>query len=351
MELYEQQEYRGYKINIYYDSDAESPREWNNVATFVCEHPRYTLGDRQDIESCVNELFSKHVTSKAVIDYFIKSRKAVVINNPDYDPDRKCNRMWCWHEDAYNMKYMWSENGLTQEIYFNSDYDTDNVIAGEMEDELSVGEKLELCEMADALVYLPISMYEHSGITLWLGSRMAHYDAQWDCSSLGFAYVEKETAEHEKPKGINWKDYAYKQMEAEMSEYDDYCRGNVYGYNVTDENNEAVSEIDGCWGFIGDDGKKQLIDEAEAEINYLIREKAEKRNSNIRTIITNIHQLAGQQFISADTSIRIGKDMFGQDTIEAASIISSNVKCYDSIRLDELDDELLENMASLIKIA
>ena len=47
------EEYRGYNINIYYDEDPESPRIWGNVATFVCEHRHYNLGDEHDIEGAV----------------------------------------------------------------------------------------------------------------------------------------------------------------------------------------------------------------------------------------------------------------------------------------------------------
>lgn len=51
MELCEKEEYRGCTINVYYDDTPEDPRNWSNVATFVCEHRRYNLGDEQDIEN------------------------------------------------------------------------------------------------------------------------------------------------------------------------------------------------------------------------------------------------------------------------------------------------------------
>ena len=50
MELCEKEEYRGCTINVYYDDTPEDQRNWSNVATFVCEHRRYNLGDEQDIE-------------------------------------------------------------------------------------------------------------------------------------------------------------------------------------------------------------------------------------------------------------------------------------------------------------
>lgn len=32
-------------LNIYQDTDAESPRDWCNLGTMYCEHRRYSLGD------------------------------------------------------------------------------------------------------------------------------------------------------------------------------------------------------------------------------------------------------------------------------------------------------------------
>jgi hypothetical protein len=43
--------YKNHKIEIYQDSDPESPREWDNVGTMVCFHSRYTLGDKHGFGS------------------------------------------------------------------------------------------------------------------------------------------------------------------------------------------------------------------------------------------------------------------------------------------------------------
>ena len=40
-------EHEGVTVSIYYDEDAESPREWCNTGTMVCWHRRYNLGDEQ----------------------------------------------------------------------------------------------------------------------------------------------------------------------------------------------------------------------------------------------------------------------------------------------------------------
>ena len=43
-------EYKGYAIEVYYDSDPISPREWDNLGTMVCFHNRYNLGDEHNYE-------------------------------------------------------------------------------------------------------------------------------------------------------------------------------------------------------------------------------------------------------------------------------------------------------------
>jgi len=40
-----------YLIEIYQDTDTESPREWDNLGTMVCFHRRYDLGDKHDYDS------------------------------------------------------------------------------------------------------------------------------------------------------------------------------------------------------------------------------------------------------------------------------------------------------------
>ena len=45
--MIEEHNYRGHRIEIIEDCDAESPREWDNIGTMACWHRRYKLGDVQ----------------------------------------------------------------------------------------------------------------------------------------------------------------------------------------------------------------------------------------------------------------------------------------------------------------
>jgi hypothetical protein len=51
--------HNGRTIEICHDSDAESPREWDNVGTMVCFHKRYNLGDKTELRSSQFESFEQ----------------------------------------------------------------------------------------------------------------------------------------------------------------------------------------------------------------------------------------------------------------------------------------------------
>ncbi len=257
MNLYRKEQYRGYSINIYYDNGCSNPREWDNIATFVCEHSRYKIGDRQDVESCINDLFYKYVSNQSIIEYFVKRYNAHLIVDENGCQYYECKRKICGDEYTYYIG-----------AYENC---SENDVVEEMTLELSIGDKLQLIEDTDEVVMLGISMYEHGGITLWLGSIDNHPDSRWDCSSIGFAYVEKSVAEQEAPRNIDWKKWAYDRMEEEMEIYDDYVKGDVYGYTIEDENGNVTR--DSCWGFYGNLGEKHLLEQTKYEIDEWLEYK------------------------------------------------------------------------------
>lgn len=109
----------------------------------------------------------------------------------------------------------------------------------------------------------PVYMYDHSGQTISLSD----FGDRWDSGICGYIYVSKEEA-FKKYGGIteeNWKEVAYEHMEGEIGVYDQYIKGEVYGFQTyemhtvqhKDMNTDAVwfthewEEIDSCWGFYG----------------------------------------------------------------------------------------------------
>ena len=58
--LTEEEDYKGHNIKIYFDEDAESPRDWDNICVIHTAHNNYSIGDedhstRESIEEARKE--------------------------------------------------------------------------------------------------------------------------------------------------------------------------------------------------------------------------------------------------------------------------------------------------------
>lgn len=128
----------------------------------------------------------------------------------------------------------------------------------------------------EAVIILPLYLYDHSGITI----STSPFSCQWDSGQIGFVYITKEDLKKE---GVS-KAKAKKILEGEIKIYDDYIRGNVYGYKVIDEQG---NEIDSCWGFIGEYDDNYIIDEAKGIIDYEVEEKRKQKQKKTKGFIKN----------------------------------------------------------------
>lgn len=108
-----------------------------------------------------------------------------------------------------------------------------------------------------AALVLPLNLYDHSGITMSIGS-----GSGWDNGVVGFIYTTRDAIRHEYGvKRITRKilEQAERVLRGEVETYDTYLRGDVYGVIITDA---AGREIENCWGFYGDAGAQQAIIDA-----------------------------------------------------------------------------------------
>lgn len=120
----------------------------------------------------------------------------------------------------------------------------------------------------DIALALPIYMYDHSGITI------SHepFSCPWDSGLLGVHYITKEVLSRE----FNGdKAKARACLESELKTYDQYLRGEVFGFEVLDENDDAV---DSCWGFFGDKLEETgILEYLPAELHEQAKEAWERR--------------------------------------------------------------------------
>lgn len=207
---------RNLSLHIHQDSHPESPREWDNVGTMACWHSRYTLGDEQ----------------------------------PDCGPHQHKERLI---EDLVDGDF---GNDLETYIAFLHDYrgwtlDQCNEHTTEVIEEV----------FDECFISLPLYLYDHSGITISTGP----FSCPWDSGQIGFIYVDRQTAEREYgadpdkfPMTLNtpmgertfgsFDEFVAYCLKNEVETYDQYLRGEVYGFVLFDEDEK---EIDSCWGFYG----------------------------------------------------------------------------------------------------
>lgn len=192
METYEIYERNGLEVKIYYDTDPESPREWDNFGTMICAHRSYNLGDEQ-------------------------------ANFSDY--------------------HSWEH----------------------IKDELLIEER-------KAVIILPLGLYDHSGITMYVGDQ---HD-RWDGGQVGFIYCTQEDIDREFDGN---KEKAESCLRGEVKTYDMYLTGDVYGFVVTNPKNDE--EVDSCWGFYG---TESVIEEANSSADNFVHPHDAAYAKNARII-------------------------------------------------------------------
>ena len=200
-----------YTLKVEQDDCAEDPRKWDNLCTMICWSRRYGLGDKHSFDN--PDEFMQHLYLDVT------------------------GKHWCDDHDSDDWQDVYKELKETNLVLIKQ-----------------------------------INLYDHSGITVST-SNSYPYNDRWDAGCVGFIYVTKKTI-FEECMDIteeNWEERADKCLEGEMETYDQYLRGDVYGYTLTkivhvrDEIkcphcNEVIrvdeydneEEEDSCWGFYGD---------------------------------------------------------------------------------------------------
>ena len=196
-----------YTLEVKAADYAENPREWKNFCTMICWHNRYFLGD-------------KHHFSNPLL--FMSALYEGVMGENWFDNHKIDN---------------WSD------IF-------------------------KALQESNLILIKAIYLYDHSGITVST-SRAYPYNDHWDSCITGFIYVTKKTILEETGLATEetWKDVAEDFIKAEMEVYDQYLRGDVYGYTLTrtvvkqekcPHCGEVIREYedeeydDSSWGFYGD---------------------------------------------------------------------------------------------------
>lgn len=229
---------------LHQDPDPSDPRqECDNAATMACFHRRHSLGDKLD-----------ETDPGAFWDAFLRKN---MDNGALLDKLRQ--------HKAKGFEELMEENGAG----WDDLEDVLDLFHSSVEDG-QIGLAMDVLE--DRAAWLPMYLYEHSGMTVSCGERKYPYNDRWDSSAIGWIVMSKETAMKELgADDSNWREKAETCMRAEVESYDNYLIGDVWFYTlyesdlpvgenengiaartkkpVSDE--DAWEEKDSCSGFEG----------------------------------------------------------------------------------------------------
>ena len=131
----------------------------------------------------------------------------------------------------------------------------------------------QLNEIKSKIVILGLFLYDHSGITM----STTPFSCRWDSGQVGFIYVTHDRIFKEYGDvTINRIEDVKQRLESEVKVYDQYLRGEVYGFKLEKAkkceccNHVEWEEIDSCWGFYGDDIKDELLCHVEDKYKPLV---------------------------------------------------------------------------------
>lgn len=222
-------------------------REFDHVGVMFCKHRRYDLGDR-GAENPIRKYGYIDIGGYKLYD--VGSRWDETDDPPDsYTMYDDVIDLLCEHRDSYD------EDSAD---YAAIDDTIEWLRAHEWQTEDVEDEDIALC--------LPIYAYEHGGITVSHGS----FSCRWDSGQVGWHYITKQAADAAWGEGKWTEDTLRACLKAELEEYDHYLQGNVWRFEIEDENGDVV---DSCGGFYGDDlDKTGILEHIDKELHDAARE-------------------------------------------------------------------------------
>lgn len=262
-----------YCLHIQRDSDPENPRNWEGddtrLTTMACWHRRYNLGDTEVTKGLTPEDFWEKLVEENVSDAEM-AEAAMAGRFPHIRISESAEK-----EGLVTISWL-SESGkvVIEELTPR------DAIADAIRHDISTEDCLILME--PHAEWMPIWIYEHSGITISCGDRAGQYADRWDSGQLGFIVMLKKKAMKdlveyvldEKGECIpdgkrgyktrplteeTWRARAIEVMKDEVETYDQFLTGEVFGFTlyeadpVEDDETPDWEETDSCWGFFGDD--------------------------------------------------------------------------------------------------
>lgn len=180
-------------------------------------------------------------------------------------------------EDPQNPIKDWDVLGKL--VCFHSDYDL-----GNRHDFNTPDDALAHFKETKAL-YRPLYLLDHSGLSMCMGRDFSDCDpGSWDSGQIGWIFITREDALKELDKKIltqAGQQQIYKMLACTVNTYDQYLRGDVYGFVTEDVEGETIESV---WGFYGFD---YCLEETKETIDYHVKRLAKTHKEKLIAQIRN----------------------------------------------------------------
>lgn len=306
MQVYKQAKNENYIIKVFMDDCAENPREWDNLGTMVCWHRSYNLGDKHDYSEprdFLTDLASENITDEER--YYLDEDEYECDKFEDVNFDELLELVK--KTNIILPLYLYDHSGITMSTSgFSCPWDSGQVgwiycskekfikETGYSEDELFNQDKNRIPKIGE---HVKIKGLENKGIG---DARVVELDDFGVYVDFGYCYCAEAKKKYDKEyysfdKIIEvTSNRAVEILKGEVETYDDYLRGNVYGFKLYEINkgelfedfqNEEIAnmdynelepymkEIDSCWGFYGDNFLENgILDQIGNEFKSLVED-------------------------------------------------------------------------------
>lgn len=126
-------------------------------------------------------------------------------------------------------------------------------------------------DSGDEVCCRPLFLLEHGGLSI----STRDFNDRWDSGCVGMVYVLKSELCRVgfSFTSVPWKNVASGIIDDEVEYYDQYLRGEVYGYRLFELDGNKMIENDSRWGFYGDDPRTNGILDMFGDMEVLHDEK------------------------------------------------------------------------------
>ena len=245
-----------------YDNTMNPRTDWDNLGHMMCWYGRYSLGDTHEHKS-PNDFLMNLVLDTVPFDNIIDLVKSGKVKDMKMEYDRSQRG---WEVSSYYKQF---DKWYTDCFYEGNFQENKEDLAYSIVDALPDSALYQLA--SEQNIMLPLYLYDHSGLAM----STSGFSCPWDSGQVGLIYATKEDIQKEYGEDNKEnREKAEKVLTGEVKDYDDYLRGNVYGFRYFVDG----AESDSCWGFLGD------IDTIKEDIAGYLPDEAKPLLDNLEYI-------------------------------------------------------------------